>query len=87
MRRMMMLVVVALVMAAMMLAMALPAFAVGKNPTTSCGVGDNTSAGNALLHEQGFHGGVGKALHEQGRNPGKAIQAGHEGVQDFCHTV
>jgi hypothetical protein len=87
MRRIITLIVVALLVAAMLAIIALPAFAVGQNPPTSCGVGRATSAGNEVLHEEGFQGGLGKALHETGRNPGEAIQTGHEEIQDLCHLV
>jgi hypothetical protein len=55
------------------------AFASGKNPPTSCGVG---SAVSEAAHE---FGGLGKAFHEEGGNPGEAIQAYHEFVKEVCN--
>ena len=57
-----------------------PAFATGKNPATSCGVG---SAVSGQTHETG---GLGKFFHELGfGNVGnEVIQPFHEGVKEVC---
>jgi hypothetical protein len=55
-----------------------PAFAEGKNPPTSCGVG------NAVSRATQEVGGIGKFFHEVGVNPGEAIQEFHEFVKETC---
>jgi hypothetical protein len=56
-----------------------PAFATGKNPPTSCGVG---SAVSETTHQVG---GLGKAVHELGgSNVGEVIQPFHEVVKETC---
>jgi hypothetical protein len=73
------LLAVALAVLAISAAAASQAFATGKNPPTSCGVG---SAVSAAAHELG---GLGKTFHEEGGNPGEAIQAYHEFVKEVCN--
>jgi len=55
-----------------------PAFAEGKNPPTSCGVGNGVSR---ATHEVG---GLGKFFHEIEVNPGEAIQEFHEFIKETC---
>lgn len=72
-------VAVALSVLAISAAAVSQAFATGKNPPSSCGVG---SAVSEAAHELG---GLGKTFHEEGGNPGEAIQAFHESVKEVCH--
>ena len=69
-------------MGALFAVSASPAFAVGKNPPTSCGVGNAVSAATQQL------GGIGKAAHELGfPNVGNAvIQPFHQGVKAVCNA-
>jgi hypothetical protein len=55
-----------------------PTFAAGKNPPSSCGVGGAVSVATQEL------GGLGKASHEAGLNPGEAIKEFHEFVKETC---
>jgi hypothetical protein len=75
------LVVVALSVLALSAVAVSQAFAAGKNPATSCGVGFAVSE---AAHELG---GLGKAAHEGLLgNPGESIQAFHESVKETCNT-
>ncbi len=69
-------VVVALAVLALSAVAVSQAFAAGKNPPTSCGVG---SAVSQAAHELG-------GLGNLGVNPGEAIQAFHETVKETCHS-
>ena len=60
------------------LAFAVPSFAAGKNPPTSCGVGNAVSVGTQEV------GGIGRFFHEEGINAGEAIQSYHEFVKETC---
>lgn len=67
-------------MAAMIAVAALPAFAVGKNPPTSCGAGDAVSTRVTIS------GGLGKLAKPLGLNPGEIIQNSKDTVVDpVCH--
>ena len=80
MRRIISVVAVADLMAAIVAVAALPAFAVGKNPPTSCGVG------NAVSQATQSVGGLGKALKGTGVIPGEAIQNFKDlAVDPVCH--
>jgi hypothetical protein len=73
------LLTVAVAVAALSALSVSPAFATGKNPPTSCGVG---SAVSGATHEVG---GLGKAVHELGgSNVGEVIQPFHEEVKETC---
>jgi hypothetical protein len=69
MRRIISVLAVAALMAAMMLSTALPAFAVGKTNPASCGLGSAVS-----LDAQAF-GGFGHLGKLQDRNPGEILQS------------
>ena len=56
-----------------------PVSAQGKNPPSSCGVGNLVSQATQEV------GGLGKAFHEAELNPGEAIRAAHESVKETCH--
>ncbi len=85
-RRMMILVTVALVTAAMMTATALPAFAVGENPPTSCGTGGVFSAATQSEFNE-FGNGIGKnLLGTYSANPGEFFQDYRSfAVEPVCH--
>jgi hypothetical protein len=73
------LLAVAVAVAALAAVSVSPVFAAGKNPPSSCGVGNEVSRATQEV------GGLGKALHEAELNPGEAIQAYHELVKETCH--
>ncbi len=80
MRRIISVLAVAAVMAAMMVAMAMPAFAQGKNPPTSCGAGSAVSEATQQV------GGLGKYFKGFGVTPGEAIQNFKDfAVDPVCH--
>jgi hypothetical protein len=79
-RRIFSVVAVAVLMAAMVAVAAIPAFAVGKNPPTSCGVG-NPVSGVAQTE-----GGLGNYFKASNDNPGEEIHFLRElDVDPVCH--
>jgi len=75
------------VMAAMVAAAALPAFAEGKPPPNSCGVGSPVSLATAATRSFG-QGGFGKFIHgaEYDNLGNELIQPKlHEPIQEACH--
>ena len=87
MKRILLVFSVAALMAAMVAAAALPAFAEGKNPPNSCGVGSPVSLATDRTRELG-QGGFGKFEHGAGfDNLGnELIQPQlHEPIQEACH--
>lgn len=86
MKRIMILVTVALVMAAMMAVTALPAFAVGQNPPSSCGTGGVFSVATQSEFNE-FGNGIGKnLLGTYDANPGEFFQYFRSiAVEPVCH--
>ena len=79
-RRISSVVAVAALMAAMIAVAALPAFALGQNPPTSCGLGDESSTMAQRV------GGLGQFLKERGFTPGENNQAVRDvSVDPVCH--
>jgi hypothetical protein len=81
------LLLVLVVMAAMMAAAALPAFAEGKPPPNSCGVGSPVSLAADRTRGLGL-GGFGKFIHGAGfDNLGNELiqPVFHEPIQGACH--
>jgi hypothetical protein len=80
MRRIISVVAVAALMAAMVAVAALPAFAVGKPPPTSCGAGDVLSNFATTV------GGIGKEFQATEDNPGEELRVLKEfDVYPVCH--
>src|SRR3954462_11364342 len=86
-RRMFSVLAVATLVAAMIAVAALPAFAEGKNPPTSCGVGNAVSEATHEIKEAGL-GGLGKAAHtlDFGNVGNEVIQPFHEDVKATCNA-
>lgn len=80
MRRIISVLAVVAVMAAMLAATALPAFAIGKNPPTTCGLGGPVS------FEAHIYGGFGHrpAFNPPATNPGHHLQIYREAAKAGC---
>ena len=80
MKRIISVLAVAAVMAALIAVVALPAFAVGNNPPTSCGLGKVSSM---VAHAPGN---FPQILKQGGLTPGEAFQQNRaEDTDDICH--